>query len=128
MTKEQELAQADSMEPIQGTVEVNIPIDKLWEAFRNANSWPRWNKCFFWVWNKDLVLGQKLIWVFQPIKWYLPYKMFAIANIVEVVPQQKVTWEVTALPGFYARHTYHMEDLGNGRSRFGSYEKAMGWS
>lgn len=128
MTKEQELAQADSMQPIQGTVEVDVPIDKLWEAFRHANWWPRWNKCFFWAWNKDLVLGQKLIWVFQPIKWYLPYKMFAIANIVEVVPQQKVTWEVTALPGFYARHTYHMEDLGNGRSRFGSYEKAMGWS
>src|SRR5437879_6804637 len=54
--------------------------------------------------------------------------MFAIATIVELEARKKVTWEVTALPGFYARHTYHMEDLGDGRSRFGSYEKAMGWS
>lgn len=128
MNKEQELAQAASMEPVQGTVEVNIPIDTLWECFRQANLWPRWNKCFFWARNKDLVLGQKLVWIFQPIKWFLPYKMFAIANIVELEPKKKVTWEVTALPGFYARHTYHMEDLGGGRSRFGSYEKAMGWS
>ena len=127
MTKEQELARADSMEPIQGTVEVDIPIDTLWECFRHANLWPRWNKCFFWASNKDLVLGDRLTWVFQPIKWYLPYKMGAIANIVELEPRKKVTWEVTALPGFYARHTYHVEDLGGGRSRFGSYEKAMGW-
>jgi hypothetical protein len=65
-----------------------------------------------------LVAGRKLIWAFQPIRWYYLYKMFAIANIVNVESQSKVTWEVTALPGFYARHTYHMEDLGNGRSRF----------
>ena len=128
MNKEQELAQASSMEPVQGTVEIDVPIDTLWECFRHANWWARWNKCFFWARNKDLVLGQKLVWIFQPIKWYLPYKMFAIANIVELEPKKKVTWEVTALPGFYARHTYHMEDLGGGRSRFGSYEKAMGWS
>jgi hypothetical protein len=30
------------------------------------------------------------------------------------------------LPGMYARHTYFLEDLGSGRTRFGSWEKAMG--
>ena len=115
------------MEPVQGTVELDVPIDVLWESFRHANFWPRWNKCFFWASNKDLVKGQKLIWTFQPIKPWLPYKMWAIANIVELEPQKMVTWEVTALPGFYARHTYHMEDLGNGRSRFGSWEQGTGW-
>lgn len=128
MTKEQDLAQANSMEPIQGTVDVDVPIDALWECFRHSDCWPRWNRCFFWVRNKDLVLGEKLVWVFEPIKRWLPYKMYAVANIVELEPRKKVTWEVTALPGFYARHTYHVEDLGSGRSRFGSYEKAMGWS
>ena len=43
-----------------------------------------------------------------------------------MVPNRKVTWEVTVLPGFYALHTYLVEDLGEGRSRFGSWEKAMG--
>jgi glyoxylase-like metal-dependent hydrolase (beta-lactamase superfamily II) len=55
--------------------------------------------------------------------------MFAIATIVEheaTGPRRKVTWEVTALPGFFARHTYHAEDLGNGQTRFGSWEKACG--
>lgn len=115
------------MVPVQGTVDVDIPIDTLWEAFVHANDWPRWNDCFFWVRNKSLVKGQHLIWTFQPIKPWLPYKMWSIANIVEYVPRQKVTWEVTALPGMYARHTYHVEDLGNGRTRFGSWEQGMGW-
>jgi cyclase len=125
--KAAKLAASTDMVPVQGTVEVDIPIDVLWASFFHANYWPRWNKCFFWARNKDLVKGQHLIWTFQPIKPWLPYKMWAIANIVELVPQQKVTWEVTALPGMYARHTYHMEDLGNGRTRFGSWEQGMGW-
>ncbi|HKY27216.1 MAG TPA: MBL fold metallo-hydrolase, partial [Pyrinomonadaceae bacterium] len=87
---------------------------------------PRWNKCFFWARNRNLVLADKLIWAFEPIRWWYLYKMFAIANIVEYKNEGKVTWEVTALPGFYARHTYHVEDLGNGRTRFGSWEQAHG--
>lgn len=121
------LAASTDMVPVQGTVDVDIPIATMWASFAHADSWPRWNKCFFWARNKELVKGQHLIWTFQPIKPWLPYKMWAIANIVELVPQQKVTWEVTALPGMYARHTYHMEDLGNGRTRFGSWEQGMGW-
>ena len=121
------LAASRDMIPVQGTVDVDIPIATLWDAFTGANNWPRWNDCFFWVRNKNLVQGQHLIWTFQPIKPWLPYKMWAIANIVEYVPQQRVTWEVTALPGMYARHTYHVEDLGNGRTRFGSWEQGMGW-
>src|SRR5947209_16696955 len=122
------LAESNDMTPVQGVVEVDIPIEVLWESFAHANDWSGWNKCFFWVGNRDLVQGQQLIWCFQPIRWWYLYKMPAIAKIVEVEKYRKVTWEVVALPGFYARHTYHMEDLGNGRSRFGSWEQAMGWS
>lgn len=125
--KAQGLANSKDMVPVQGTVDVDIPIDVLWASFAKANLWPRWNKCFFWTRNKDLVKGQHLIWTFQPIKPWYPYKMWAIANIVELEPGKKVTWEVTALPGMYARHTYHMEDLGNNRTRFGSWEQGMGW-
>ncbi len=125
--KAAKLAASRDMVPVEGTVDLDIPIATLWSSFAHANFWPRWNKCFFWASNKDLVKGQHLIWTFQPIKPWLPYKMWSIANIVEVVPESRVTWEVTALPGFYARHTYHMEDLGNGRTRFGSWEQAEGW-
>lgn len=130
-TQEEILTESNDMVPVAGTVDVNIPIDILWESFTHANIWAQWNKCFFWAHNRDLVLGQQLIWCFQPIRWWFLYKMPAIAKIVELENQQekrKVTWEVTVLPGFYARHTYHMEDLGNGRTRFGSWEKATGWS
>jgi glyoxylase-like metal-dependent hydrolase (beta-lactamase superfamily II) len=128
LSREEILAASKDMEPVAGVVDVDIPIATLWKCFTHANWWPRWNPCFFWAYNRNVILGQQLIWVFQPIRWWFLYKMPAIAKIVEVEEQSKVTWEVTALPGFYARHTYHMEDLGDGRTRFGSWEKATGWS
>ena len=127
-SKEELLAESNDMTPVEGSVEVQIPVATLWECFTHANLWPHWNKCFFWAHNRNLILGKQLLWCFQPIRWWYLYKMPAIAKIVEVEARNKVTWEVTALPGFYARHTYHMEDLGGGRTRFGSWEKARGWS
>ena len=122
----QTLDQSNDMQAVHGTVDIDIPIDVLWGCFTQANLWPRWNACMFRVHNRDLIPGQKLVWAFEPIRrWYL-YKLPGIATLVEVEKQRKVTWEITVLPGFYARHTYSMEDLGNGRSRFGSWEKATG--
>lgn len=116
------------MTPVHGCVEVAIPLEKLWAFFVHANRWPRWNKAFFWVHNRDLVPGKQLIWCFRPIRRLYPYLMPAFARIVEVEPNRKVTWEVSAFPGFYARHSYYVEDLGDGRTRFGSWEKASGWA
>jgi glyoxylase-like metal-dependent hydrolase (beta-lactamase superfamily II) len=127
-TKVEILTSSEDMTPVHGYVDVDVPIEILWENFTHPNIWHCWNDCFFWVFNGELELGKQLIWCFQPIRrWYF-YKMPAIAKIIELEPLQKVTWEVTILPGFYARHTYYMEDLGNGRTRFGSWEKATGWS
>ncbi|WP_437733984.1 MBL fold metallo-hydrolase [Sorangium sp. So ce1335] len=114
------------MLPVAGTIEVDIPVDVLWEFFTQARAWPRWNPCFLWVHNERLALGQRLTWCFRPIHPFYPYVMPAVADVVEVEPRRKVTWEVTALPGFHARHSYLVEDAGNGRSRFGSWEQAMG--
>ena len=114
------------MPPVHGTVDIDVPADVLWQCFRNANLWPRWNPCMFWANNRDLVLGQKLIWAFEPLRWWYFYRLPGVANLIEVEENRKVTWEVVVMPGFYARHTYSIEDLGDGRSRFGSWEKAMG--
>lgn len=113
--------------PVVATVDVYAPIDQLWDCFRRAHLWPRWNRCFCWVGNDDLACGDLLLWAFEPIKPRYLYRMPAVARIVEVEPRRKVTWEVTAMPGMYARHTYFMDDLGAGCTRFGSWEKAMGW-
>ncbi len=129
--REKFLADSTDMDPVQGTVDVKLPAQELWGQFKRANFWPRWNKCFFWCRNKDLRTGTKLIWCFEPIRKRYLYKFPAIASIIEVKEDdpklRRVTWEVTALPGFYARHSYTVEDLGNGYSRFGSWEKACGW-
>jgi hypothetical protein len=116
------------MSPVAGTVDVAVPIDVLWDCFRRADQWPRWNSCMLWVKNRHLALSDSLIWAFEPIQWWYAYKLPAIAPIVELEAPRKVTWEVNFIPNFYARHTYSLEDLGDGRTRFGSWEKAEGSS
>ena len=109
------------MEPITASVELDVPVDALWKAFDQPSLWPRWNPCF-WCRNKRLQLGDKLIWCFEPIRPWFGYKMPAVASIVEIEPGRKVTWEVTALPCFYARHTYSIDEMPGGRSPFTSWE------
>jgi glyoxylase-like metal-dependent hydrolase (beta-lactamase superfamily II) len=122
----QQLAASHDMAPVEGSVDIDVPADVLGPAFFQASHWPWWNACMAWVRNQQLRLGDHLIWVFEPIRpWYL-YRFPAIATVVELEPERKVTWEVTALPGFYARHTYTVTDLGGGRSRFSSWEQGMG--
>jgi hypothetical protein len=114
--------------PIEGSVEVDLPVEELWQVFRRVRDWPSWNPCFWiaGVRGGSLAEGRTLLWAFEPIKPHYPYKLPAVATLVEVVPQQRVTWEVTLMPGFHARHSYWMEPLGEGRSRFGSWEVAQG--
>jgi len=121
------LDQSHDMDPVHGTVDVAIPIETLWELFRRADLWARWNRCFYWARNRDLVAGQKLIWCFQPIRPQYLYKMPAIADIVVAEQPNQATWHVTALPGFFARHTYTLEAVDEETTRFGSWEKATGW-
>lgn len=126
MSRAEQLLASHDMEPVQGTVEVEIPADELWRCFSRPDRWPRWNECFLWVRNRSLGAGRLLVWAFQPIKPQYLYKLPAIARIVEVEPERRATWEVTAVPGMYARHTYSIEPRGDGRSAFSSWEQAMG--
>jgi glyoxylase-like metal-dependent hydrolase (beta-lactamase superfamily II) len=121
------LAASTDMEPVMGSVDVDIPVGILWKTFADPSRWPRWNDCMCWAKNHDLVEGDQLVWCFNPIRRSLLYRMPAFAEIIEVEENRRVTWEVSsALPGFFAHHTYSMEDLGGGRTRFGSWEKACG--
>jgi hypothetical protein len=120
--------QADPELPVQGSVEVAMPVEDLWRIFERVRGWRRWNRCFWiaGVTGGRLAEGETLLWAFNPIRPQYLYKLPAIARLAEVVPQRRVTWEVLVLPGFYARHTYWMEPLGEDRCRFGSWEVAEG--
>jgi hypothetical protein len=113
--------------PIEGSVEVELPVDRLWEIFLDVPGWSRWNPC---IWRSrirggELREGATLVWAFNPIERRYLYKMPATAEIVEVVPADRVTWEVNA-PGLHALHSYRFAALGPDRSRFGSWEVAEG--
>ena len=93
--KEHHAVASDPELPIEGHVEIPVPIDRLWEVFSDVGDWPTWNPCFWTahVRGERLERGAKLVWAFNPIKpWYL-YKMPATARIVECVPGRKVTWD-----------------------------------
>ena len=113
--------------PIEGSVELEMPVEELWETFLDVQRWPRWNPC---IWRSrvrggELREGATLAWVFNPIKPWYPYKMPARAEIVELQRHDRITWEVNA-PGFHALHSYRFADLGPRRCRFGSWEVAEG--
>jgi hypothetical protein len=113
--------------PIEGTTEVALPVERLWEVFADVRRWPEWNPCMAWarISGGELKQGATLYWAFKPIRPRYLYRMPALAKIVECEPTRKVTWEASA-PGFHARHSYLFEPAGPERCRFGSWEVAEG--
>lgn len=114
--------------PVIGAVSLDVPVERVWEVFTDVRAWPTWNPC---MWRARVeggspAVGARLRWVFNPIKPQYLYKLPATATIVECEPHDSVTWEVTALPGFHALHSYRFADLGDGRSAFASWEVAEG--
>ncbi len=113
--------------PIEGWADVEMPVERMWEIFTDVPGWSSWNPC---IWRSrmrggELREGATLVWAFNPIRRRYLYKMPATAEIVEVLPAERVTWEVKA-PGFHALHSYKFEAAGPDRCRFGSWEVAEG--
>jgi hypothetical protein len=113
--------------PIAGSVELQLPVQRLWEIFLDVPGWASWNPC---IWRSrvrggELRQGATLVWAFNPIERRYLYKLPATAEIVELEPYDRVTWEVR-FPGFHALHSYRFAGLDEGRCRFGSWEVAEG--
>ena len=113
--------------PVQGAIELDMPVERLWEIFADVRRWPQWNPCFWWsrVVGGELRYGATLLWYFNAIKPQYRYKMPAAARIVELERHDRVTWEVS-MPGFHALHSYRFQALEPDRCRFGSWEVAEG--
>ena len=77
-----------------------MPVDALWQVFADVPGWPRWNACFRWVRATELREGATLVWVFGPVRPWLPYRLPAVARLIHVEPRRRVTWKVD-LPGFH---------------------------
>jgi hypothetical protein len=113
--------------PVEGYTTVDMPVERMWEAQLDVSRWPTWNTCFAWstMIGGRVELGKTLAFVFNPIERRYPYRMPAVAKIVEVVPYERLTWEVK-LPGFHALHSFRFERLDDSRCRYGSWEVAEG--
>lgn len=113
--------------PIEGSVDLAMPVEQLWQTFTDVERWPAWNPCIWRARVREgrLCQGATLVWAFNPIRRGYLYKLPATAEIVEFDRLDRVTWEVRA-PGFHALHSYRFAELGPGRCRFGSWEVAEG--
>jgi hypothetical protein len=113
--------------PIAGSVDLPLPVERLWDTFMDVPRWPEWNRCFWRasVRGGALRVGATLRFAFNPIEPRYLYKLPARAEIVELVPHDRVTWEARAA-GFHALHSYRFAALAGGGSRFGSWEVAEG--
>jgi hypothetical protein len=60
----------DTELPIEGSVELDMSVERLWQIFSNVPNWPRWNACFWWarVWGGELKVDTLLYWCFNPIR------------------------------------------------------------
>lgn len=118
----------DPEQPVVGWGPVEVPPEQLWQTFVDVPGWKRWNPCIAAarITGGELRPGARLIWVFRPIKRRYLYRMPAVATITEVMPGERVTWEVR-LPGFHAFHSYLFDTSADGvTARFGSWEIAEG--
>jgi hypothetical protein len=127
--------QVDPELPVAGSIELPMSVEQLWSIFADVRAWPTWNPC---MWTATvgggpslaeggpLTKGEPLIWAFNPIRRRYLYRLPVMAELVEVVPSSRVSWEVTLIPGMWALHTYWMEPIDEGRCRFGSWEVAEG--
>jgi len=120
--------QEDPELPVEGSIELDIPVERLWQIFRHVRLWARWNRSIWMagVTGGQLAEGEQLVWAFQPIRPEYLYKLPVTARLVDMVPERRLTWQVTILPGMHARHTYWMEPISEARCRFGSWEVAEG--
>ena len=121
--------------PVAGATELPMSVEQLWSVFSRVREWPRWNTSMWTATvsggaslseSGPLARGEQLIWAFNPIRPWMPYRLPVVAELVEVAPQRRVSWEVSVVPGMWALHTYWMEPLDEGRCRFGSWEVAEG--
>lgn len=119
---------SDPDQPVVGWGPVGIPVEELWRTFADVGSWSSWNPCISAarVVGGELRPGARLVWVFRPVRRRYLYRMPAVATLTEVVPLERVTWEVR-LPGFHALHSFMFDRSADGSaSRFGSWEIARG--
>lgn len=86
---------SDPALPIEGWTEVALPVERLWTAFADAESWPSWNPCVARVWVRGgrLREGKPFVWLFNPIRSRYLYRLPAKATTVDWRPCELPTWE-----------------------------------
>ena len=100
------------MKVFQADIEINAPIDVVWQHLIDFSGYPAWNPFVTWA-EGSLQEGAEVI--FKVGAQTMDYK----ARIVTVKPQEEFTWVgLTPVPGLTPRYIRKVEAINAHRTRF----------
>lgn len=109
------------MKVFEATIEINAPIDIVWQFLADFSSYPDWNPFIVWA---EGALDEGANVNFKVAGQSINYK----AEIVTVKPQAELTWiGQVPLPGVHPRYIRIVESLGENRTRFSHRDEFSGW-
>lgn len=109
---------------IETAIDIDAPQERVWAILSDTANWPRWNP-FAKVLDGKLGMGERLKIEVLPQG---GKPMQFSPKIVELTPGTSFAWLGSLpIPGlFHGRHSYRLESLGPGRTRFHHGESFAG--
>ena len=112
------------MKTIEVVTEIAAPVETVWAELTAVTEYAAWNP-FITTFRGDLVEGAKVeVQILPPGGKAMTFR----PTITKVEENQHLEWIGRLLiPGvFDGRHSFHLEDLGDGRTRLTQSEKFSG--
>lgn len=112
------------MKTIEAVTEIDAPVQAVWAELSAVSTYPEWNP-FITTFEGELVVGSRVeVRIAPPGGRPMTFR----PTITAVEDEQRLEWLGRLLvPGvFDGRHSYQLEDLGQGRTRLTQTEAFSG--
>jgi hypothetical protein len=112
------------MKTIEAVTEIDAPVQAVWDELSAVSTYPEWNP-FITAFDGDLVVGSRVeVRIAPPGGRAMSFR----PTITAVEQTRRLEWLGRLLvPGvFDGRHSFHLEDLGQGRTRLTQTEAFSG--
>ena len=109
------------MKIFEAQIDINAPIEIVWQHLTDFSSYPDWNPFILWA-EGDLREGSVVR--FKVAKQPMPFT----APITSLIPNREFIWEAkTPIPGLQPKYIRRLEPLDDNRTRFINREEFAGW-
>jgi uncharacterized protein YndB with AHSA1/START domain len=107
-----------NVEPIESTIEIDAPPAKVWSLVSDLRNMSRWSpQCLRTFVRGDIAVGSKAVNINRRGLLMWPTQ----SKVVRLTPEQEIAFRVKEN---YTVWSYHLEDLGGGRTRLTNRREA----